>query len=201
MSGWQPELAATAPRAQRRQLLPWLLIALALAFTVVALRYQGRLWICACGRVDLWAGNTKSADNSQHLADPYSFTHLLHGLLFYGALVWALPRLPITWRLAIAVVVEALWEVVENSAFVIQRYREATLALGYEGDTIVNSLADIVWMVAGFWLARRLGLRRSALLFVATELVLVLWIRDSLVLNIIMLLVPIDALKAWQVGG
>ena len=194
-------MVTTASMAQRRQLLPWLLIGLALAITVVALRYQGRLWICACGHVDLWAGNTKSSDNSQHLADPYSFTHLLHGLLFYGALVWAVPRLSIPWRLAIAVAIEALWEVVENSAFIIQRYREATLALGYEGDSIVNSVADIAWMVAGFWLARKLGFRRSAALFVATELALVLWIRDSLVLNVIMLLVPIDALKAWQVGG
>ncbi len=194
-------MTSMALSTQRRQLWPWLVIALVLAMTVVALHYQGRLWICSCGRVDLWAGNTKSSDNSQHLSDPYSFTHVLHGLLFYGALAWAVPRLPVTWRLAAAVAVEALWEVVENSAFIIQRYREATLALGYQGDTIVNSLGDIVWMVAGFWLARRLGFRRSAALFIATEVILVLWIRDSLILNIVMLLAPIRALKAWQMGG
>ena len=194
-------MATTDLSAPRRQLLPWLVIALLLAFTVAALRVQGRLWICACGRVDLWAGNTKSADNSQHLADPYSLTHVLHGLLFYGALAWAVPRLPVAWRLAVAVAIEALWEVVENSAFVIQRYRETTLALGYQGDTIVNAVGDIAWMVAGFWVARKLGFRRSVAFFIATEVVLLLWIRDSLVLNIIMLLAPSDALKTWQMGG
>ena len=194
-------LATTDLNGQRRQLWPWLVIGLVLAITVIALRVQGRLWICACGRVDLWSGNTKSSDNSQHLNDPYSFTHLLHGLVFYGALAWLVPRLPVSWRLSLAVAVESLWEIVENSAFVIQRYREATLALGYEGDTIVNAVGDIAWMVAGFWVARKLGFRRSVALFIATEVVLVLWIRDSLLLNIIMLLVPIDALKTWQMGG
>jgi hypothetical protein len=187
--------------ARDRRFLPWLAIALVLVFTVLLLRFQGRLWICACGRVDLWAGNTNSADNSQHLADPYAFTHVLHGLLFYGALAWALPRLALAWRLMVAVGLEALWEIVENSAFVIQRYRETTLALGYEGDTVVNAVADLGWMVVGFWLARRLGWRRSALLFAVTEIVLIVWIRDSLILNIIMLLVPVEALKNWQLGG
>ncbi len=186
--------------ADRRKLWPWLVAALVVLASVIQLRYQGRLWICSCGRIDLWSGNVDSSDNSQHLFDPYSFTHVLHGLLFYGALAWAAPRIPIVWRLAIAIAVEALWEVVENTEAVIQRYREATLALGYEGDTIVNSLADILCMVAGFWLARRLGFRRSAAIFVATELVLVLWIRDSLLLNIVMLLFPIDAIKTWQMG-
>jgi hypothetical protein len=179
----------------------WLAIALLMVVTILALRYQGRLWICSCGRVDLWSGNINSSDNSQQLVDPYSFTHMLHGLLFYGALAWAVPRLPVSRRLVVAVAVEALWEVVENSAFIIQRYRETTLALGYEGDSIVNSVADIVFMAAGFWLARRLGFRRSAVLFVATELVLMAWIRDSLILNIIMLLVPVDAIRSWQMGG
>ena len=194
-------MAAASFISHRRNPWPWLAIAFVLVLTIFGLWYQGRLWICSCGYVNLWAGNTKSSDNSQHLFDPYSFTHVLHGLLFYGALAWIAPRLPLAWRLAVAVAVEAAWEVVENSAFVIQRYREATLALGYEGDTIVNSLGDILCMAAGFWLARVLGFRRSTVLFVVTEVVLTLRIRDSLLLNILMLLFPINAIKTWQMGG
>ena len=186
--------------ARREKLWPWLAIAAVLMVTIVALRYQGRLWICACGRVDLWSWNVNSSDNSQHLFDPYSFTHVLHGLLFYGALVLLVPRLAPEWRLWIAIAVEALWEVVENSAVIIQRYREATVALGYTGDTIVNSMGDILCCVIGFTLARRLGFRWSLVVFLLTEIVLVLLIRDSLILNIIMLLYPIPAIKTWQMG-
>ncbi|HSH78696.1 MAG TPA: DUF2585 family protein, partial [Herpetosiphonaceae bacterium] len=110
-------MAATPLSTQRQRLLPGLAIALTLALTVVALRAQGRLWICSCGRIDLWAGNTKSSDNSQHLADPYSFTHVLHGLVFYWLLARAFPRLHVMWQLSAAVAVESLWEVVENSEF------------------------------------------------------------------------------------
>ena len=194
-------MSALYSPAYLKKLAPWLAILAVLLITTYALRYQGRLWICACGRIDLWSGNINSSDNSQHLFDPYSFTHVLHGLVFYGALAWAVPRLPMVWRLWLAVAIEALWEVVENSAFVIQRYREATLALGYEGDTVVNTLGDILCCVIGFELARQLGLRRSLAFFLATEAVLVLWIRDSLLLSILMLLFPIDAIKAWQLGG
>jgi len=194
-------MAATPLSTQRQRLLPGLAIALTLALTVVAMRAQGRLWICACGRVDLWAGNTKSSENSQHLADPYSFTHVLHGVVFYWLLARLFPRLHVMWQLTAAVAVESLWEVFENSEFIIQRYRQATLALGYEGDTVVNTVGDIAFMALGFWLARKLGFRRSAALFVATEIALILWIRDSLVLNIVMLLVPIDAIKNWQMRG
>jgi hypothetical protein len=189
------------PASKNERSRIWLAIVVILAIAVVALRMQGRLWICACGRVDVWSGNINSSDNSQHIADPYSLTHVLHGLLFYGALALVVPRVPVRWRFVIAIAVEALWEVVENSAFVIGRYRATTLALGYEGDTVVNSVSDILFMAAGCWLARRLGFRRSAVVFVLAELILVVWIRDSLILNIIMLLVPIDAIKSWQMGG
>ncbi len=193
-------MAPTDVAVPRRQVWPWLVITAVVLITAVLLRLQGRLWICACGRIDLWAGNTQSADNSQHLFDPYSFTHVLHGLVFYGVLAWALPRRALAWRLALAISIEALWEVVENSAVVIERYREATLALGYEGDTIVNALGDLLCCALGFLLARQLGFRRSLVLFVVTEVVLILWIRDSLVLNIVMLLHPFEAIKAWQMG-
>ena len=120
--------------------------------------------------------------------------------MFYAVFAGVFPRLALAWRLALAIIVEALWEVVENSAFVIQRYREVTLAVGYEGDTIVNALGDLLCCALGFLLARQLGFRRSLALFVVTELVLMLWIRDSLMLNIVMLLHPFEAIRAWQMG-
>ena len=193
-------MAAISFVSQWRKLWPWLVIVAVVLITAVLLHVQGRLWMCACGRIDLWAGNIHSADNSQHLLDPYSFTHVLHGLVFYGVLAWAFPRRAVAWRLALAISLEALWEIVENSAFVIQRYREATLALGYEGDTIVNALGDLLCCVIGVLLARQLGFRRSLALFVVTELVLIVWIRDSLLLNIVMLLHPFEVIKAWQLG-
>jgi len=143
-------------------------------------------------------GDVWSAENSQQLLDPYSFTHVLHGFIFCGLFALIIPRLSWAWRFCLAVSFEALWEVVENTNTIIERYRGLTAAIGYQGDTIVNSLGDIMCFGLGFILARRLGLRRSAVLFVVTELVLVFWIRDSLVLNVIMLLYPIRALKVWQ---
>jgi hypothetical protein len=170
---------------------PWLAIAAVLTFTVFQLHYQGRSWWCACGQPNLWTVDTRGPHNSQHLFDPYSFTHVLHGLVLCGLMAWAWPRLPVPWRLCLAVTVEALWEVVENTDFVIQRYRTATLALGYEGDTIANSLGDILSFVIGFVLARRLGFWGSLALFLVTEAVLLVWIRDSLLLNIVMLIHPV----------
>ena len=115
-------------------------------------------------------------------------------------MAWLAPRLSINWRFVIAVSIEALWEIIENSAFIINRYRTATIALGYNGDTIINSLSDIVVCSLGFWLAFYLGFRRSLVLFVVMEIILLIWIRDSLILNILMLIYPIDAVRAWQMG-
>jgi len=184
----------------QRRLWPVLAIAAVLATAVVLLRSQGRLWICACGQVYVWVSNVWSSDNSQHLFDPYSFSHVLHGIVFFWALIWLAPRLPMLWRLWLGLLVEALWEVFENSEFVIQRYREATASLGYQGDTIVNSMGDILACAVGFWLACRLGWRWSLAFFIITEVVMLLWIRDSLILNIIMLIYPIEAIKIWQIG-
>ncbi len=185
----------------RKQFWPWLAIVLVLVAASWLLHSQGRLWICACGHVYLWVSDVWSSDNSQHVLDPYSFTHVLHGLVFFWLLVWAAPRLSLAWRLWLALTIEALWEVGENSAFVIQRYREATAALSYQGDTVVNSLGDILVCGLGFWLAFQLGFRRSLALFVITEFLLLFWIRDSLILNVIMLIYPIEAIKAWQLGS
>lgn len=183
-----------------KKLWPWLAIALILVLSILLLRSQGRLWICSCGQVYLWVGDIWSADNSQHLLDPYAFTHLLHGVIFFWLLTWLRPQMPLLWRLCIAVGIEATWEVFENSEMVIQRYRETTISLGYDGDTIINSVSDIVAMVVGFMLAYKLGFRWSLILFVVVEIFLLVWIRDSLTLNIIMLIYPIDAIKQWQMG-
>ncbi len=179
---------------------PWLASGAAAAAAALELRRQGRQWVCACGHFRLWFGHAWGSETSQHLFNPYTFTHVLHGFLFCALLARALPRLRWQWRLWLAVAAESLWEVFENTDFVIRRYREATAALGYTGDTVVNSLGDILACALGFLLARRLGPLGSALLFAATELVLLLWIRDSLLLNIILLVYPSPELKAWQAG-
>ena len=177
---------------------PYIVAVLVVAAAVYQLHAQGRMWLCSCGRFHLWVGDVWSAENSQQLLDPYSFTHVLHGFIICGLFALIIPWLSWAWRFCLAVSFEALWEVVENTNAMIERYRGLTAAIGYQGDTIVNSLGDIMCFSLGFILARRLGLRRSAVLFVVTELVLVFWIRDSLVLNVIMLLYPIRALKVWQ---
>lgn len=187
--------------AQHRNVLPSIVIALMLIATGLLLHQQGRLWICQCGTVKLWVGNIWSADNSQHLFDPYTFTHVLHGFIFCGVLALAVPRLSFAWRLSLATVIEAAWEVFENSAFIIDRYRTVTLALGYTGDTVVNSLTDILACIIGALLARRLGVWKSAALFIATELALALWIRDGLLLNLLMLVYPIPSIRTWQMGA
>ena len=188
-------------KAKLRHFLPAVLILAVLALALFQLRNQGRTWWCACQQYFPWAGDIWSAHNSQHLFDPYSFTHILHGFAFCWLLALCIPRLSVTWRLALATLLEAAWEVFENTEFVIQRYREETAALGYNGDSVFNSFGDILLCIVGFMIAPRLGFKRSVLVFVATELVLLLWIRDSLLLEILMLVYPIEALKGWQMGG
>ncbi len=183
----------------RRSLWPWLAIAITLTAVTFQLHYQGRLWLCSCGRFLPWVGEAWGSDTSQHLLDPYSFTHVLHGFVFCWLIGWFAPRLPWPWQLWLAVAIEAVWEAVENSEFVIQRYREAGV-LGYFGDTIVNSLGDIAMCGFGFVLARYLGFVRSLALFVAVEVVLLFWIRDSLVLNVVMLIYPVEGIEQWQAG-
>lgn len=179
---------------------PWLVIAAAPILAIFQLRNQGRTWWCSCHQYFPWAGDIWSSHNSQHLFDPYSFTHVLHGFAFCWLLTLALPRISASWRLALATLLEAAWEVVENTEFVIQRYREETAALGYNGDSVFNSFGDILTCIAGYLIAQRLGFKRSVIVFMATEVVLLLWIRDSLLLEILMLVYPIESLKAWQIG-
>lgn len=186
----------------KRKLWPWAAIAAVFAAAAILLRLEGRLWICACGKLQLWSGNICSSDNSQHFLDPYNFTHVLHGFLFFWLVAllvkFLLKRLRPAWQLILAVAVEALWEVFENTNFIIDRYRAETAALGYNGDTVVNSFGDILCCLLGYLVARRLGLRRSLVVFLVVEVILILWIRDSLLLEIVMLISSVDAIKAWQ---
>jgi hypothetical protein len=193
--------APTPLSAPLARAAPWLAIAGLLAATTTLLRLHGRVWWCACGRLTPWISDTLGRHNSQHLFDPYSFIHVLHGLIFFWLFAWAFPRLTPAWRLCLAVGVEAAWEVFENSEFVIQRYRTATASVEYEGDSVANSLGDILSCAAGFGLTPRLGFRGSVVCFLVTELVLLVWIRDNLFLTIVMLIAPFHEIKAWQTGG
>jgi hypothetical protein len=168
---------------------------------VLVLQLQGRRWWCACGQPYPWVSEVRGPHNSQHLFDPYSFTHVLHGLIYYWLFVWLLPRWPMLWRCVLAIALAAAWELIENSDMVIDRYRTATMSVGYQGDSIANSLGDIVSCAVGFWLARWLGWRWSIVYMVASELVLLVWIRDNLLLTMLMPLWPIEAIKQWQLGG
>jgi hypothetical protein len=175
-------------------------ITLIIIATSFLLHLEGRSLICTCGKLFFWVGNIWSPDNSQHLFDPYSFTHLLHGFLFYWLMLLAARKIPNNWQLIIPVTTESIWEIVENSNFVINRYREATFALGYQGDTVINSISDIVVCSIGFIIAKGLGLKKSFVVFAITEIILLFWIRDNLTLNIIMLIYPVEEIKQWQMG-
>ena len=189
---------AAITRFRGQKYWPVFAIVASFAATALLLRLEGRLWLCACGSIQLWSGQICSANNSQHFLDPYSFTHVLHGFLFFWLIAWLLSRLRANWQLALAVAVEAFWEVFENTSFIIDRYRSETAALGYNGDTVINSFGDLLCCLIGFIVARRLGWRRSLVVFAVLELILIVWIKDSLLLEILMLVVPIDAIRAWQ---
>jgi hypothetical protein len=169
-----------------------------LVATAAWLRFQGQPWWCACGGWNLSSWQVWSSHNSQHLVDPYSFSHVLHGLLFYALLC----RLPLSRgaRFALALGIEAGWEVLENSEFIIRRYREATMSLDYFGDSVVNTLGDILFCALGYGVAARIPVRVSVALFVATELAMIATIRDSLLLNVLMLVWPLESVKHWQMA-
>lgn len=186
------------PTTNKNKLRLWLVFAAIFPATALLLRVEGRLWICACGKLLAWSGQVCSADNSQHFLDPYSFTHLLHGVLFFWLIYWLAPRWPVRTQLLLATAAEAAWELFENTNFVIERYRSTTAALGYNGDTVANSFGDILCCIVGFLIAQRLGWRRSVILFLAFEFILIVWIHDSLLLEILMLIAPINTIKAWQ---
>ena len=190
----------TTPRAG---VAPWLYVLAIVAVLVVVAEVElgmGREPMCTCGFISLWHGAVDS-QNSQQIADWYTFTHIEHGLGFYALLFLVARRLPMPLRLLLAVGIEGAWEIAENSPFIIDRYRTATLSLDYYGDSVLNSVCDIGWMILGFVLASRLPVWATIVLIVVAEFGVGYAIRDNLALNILMLIYPLDAVRRWQAGG
>lgn len=197
-------MSAASLLPDRRGLIGAFLLWLAAGAILLAM---GRVPICACGTVKLWWGVVQSSENSQHIADWYSFSHVIHGLLFYffAHLLWRRWGLfggrPAALALPIAVGFEVFWELIENSPLIIDRYRAVTVSFGYSGDAVINSLADIGFMALGFWLASKLPVWASVAMAIAFELFTLAMIRDNLSLNVMMLVWPLDAVRTWQAGG
>jgi len=179
----------------------WIFIALIVLATIAIEWWMGRLPFGPDGRFGWFEGDIWSAAQSQRVADPYSITHIVHGFLFYGLLFLVARRQPLTLRLLAAVTLEAIWELLENSPIIIDRYRAVTIAQGYVGDSILNSVADIVMAGIGFVLAWRLRVMVSVALVVLAEVLMVVFYRDNLTLNVVMLAWPIDAIREWQMAG
>ncbi len=176
----------------------WLAILSVLVTMIFLLRMQGRIWWCKIGDYSLWSGDIFGSHNSQHLFDPYSFTHVLHGFLGCWLITLIFRKVPFAWQLFLMIFFESCWELLENSSFVIERYRTATISLDYYGDSIINSISDVLCCSFGFWLAFKLKFRWSLGVFLLTEIVLIFLVHDSLLINILMLIYPIDAIKEWQ---
>lgn len=179
----------------------WVWVLIAFMIGAAILFATGRPPICTCGYVKLWEGVVNGPGNSQHTADWYTPSHIIHGFIFYAIGAWLFSKRPLGERLVAATIVELAWEILENSPMIINRYRDATMAAGYSGDSILNSLFDGAWMVGGFLLAARLPWRVTLGLAVAAELLTLYVIRDNLTLNILMLISPIDAIRVWQAGA
>lgn len=189
------------PANSRQWKLPTLLSIAVVALMAVVLLFAGRRWWCKSGDYAIYVNDAwNSSHTSQHLFDPYSFTHILHGVFFFWLVLLLFSRLSIHWRFVIAVFAESAWEVFENSSYIIDKYRKNTASLDYFGDSIANSVGDVAACAVGFWIAYKLGAWRSLIFFLLVEAVLLLWIRDSLLLNILMLIWPLDWIKQWQMA-
>ena len=178
-----------------------LAVAVLMLVQAVALHLMGRVWICSCGTVRLWVGDIWSSELSQQMFDVYTPSHVLHGMIFYGLLRLALPRTPVLLRLAIAVGLEAAWEIAENSPPVIEEYRKQATAAGYTGDSVLNSLMDTVSMMTGFAVARVLPWQASVALAIMAEAATGVLVRDNLTLNILNFIHRFPVIDAWQRGA
>lgn len=192
-----PPLASSSAR----RWAPFVFAGVAVVVAAALLLSMGRHTWCDCRSVIPWSWDVWSKHNSQHILDPYSFTHVLHGLAFFAGL-WVLAgsRLSIAWRCAATAVLESAWEILENSPIVIERYRAATISLDYFGDSVVNSIADVACCLLGFWIASKLPWRVTLAAFFVTEAMLLWWVHDSLLLNILQLVWPLEAVKQWQMS-
>ncbi len=179
---------------KKKKLLAWVLGFIAIQVLVLAL--MGRLWVCDCESIKLWYGNAFGPENSQQFFDPYSFSHVVHGLVFF--LILSFAKIPWWQKLLIATGLEVGWEIIENTPMTIERYRSATASLGYTGDSILNSVMDTVSMLLGYWFAMKNRIWVTIAAIVVLEVFLAWWIKDNLILNIIMLLYPLEFILEWQ---
>lgn len=195
-------MAETDQDLLAKKVFPAALLAVAAPLLMAGILFAlGRVWWCEHGDASFYVHQAwNSGHTSQHLFDPYTFTHLLHGVILFWLMTLILPKASNGWRFTIAVFVEAAWEVLENTNFIIEKYRENTASLNYFGDSIANSTGDLIACAAGYLIAAKLGRARSLVFFILTEIILLLWIRDSLFLNILMLIYPLEWIRAWQMG-
>ncbi len=185
----------------KKSYVPYVATLLVIVATAAILLWMGRIPMCKCGYIKLLHLETMSSENSQHIADWYTPSHVLHGFIFYFVLWLVARRISLGWRLTIATIVEAAWEIAENTDAVINRYREVTIALDYFGDSVLNSVFDILAMIAGFYAAKLLPVWASIAIIIFAEAFVIYMIRDGLALNVIMLLYPLDAIREWQAAG
>jgi hypothetical protein len=181
-----------------RRISPLIALVAIIALSAAWLLWIGREPICKCGYVKLWHGQVISSENSQHISDWYTPSHIIHGFLFFGALWLVARRLSFGWRLMIATLVECAWEILENSDAVIERYRSVTISLDYYGDSVLNTVCDVLAMVLGFFLAARLPVWLTVVIALVFEAGTIWLIRDGLALNVLMLVWPVEAVANWQ---
>lgn len=181
----------------------FIILSTILVFGVVALieYFSGRSLLGPDGKFGWWDGNVWGSENSQRVADAYSFSHIIHGILFYAFLWLVARKLPLKYRFLAALIIEAGWELLENSPIVINRYRETTIALGYVGDSVLNSVSDVGMMALGFLIARFSKVWICIVLIVVFELGCLFWVRDNLTLNVLMLVAPVESVRTWQSEG
>ena len=186
------------PRKISQSVFAFFILIIVMIFVGI-LFWMGRIPFCECG-LNLWTWSAWSSATSQHFGDPYSFSHILHGIIFFAGLWFLRKKLSLRLRFTIAVLIEIVWEIFENSSFIINRYRTATASLDYFGDSVLNATGDLLFAMLGFWIAWKLPWKWTLAIVVLIELIMLYLMRDNLTLNVIMLISPIDAIKEWQMA-